>query len=153
REANGQSQAGAAKEGVRGGTTGSPTLVPVCRRDAPPPEPGCARREANSGSWAGTAKEGGRGGTMGSPTLEGGARGGTMGSPREVPPRSRAAADPLLAALVDLLLPERDRLLERVDRFRAGCQRGGAVRRRDRDHDRGLADLDAAHPVGDRHGA
>ena len=31
---------------------------------------------------------------------------------------SRAPADPLLAALVDLLLPERHRLLERVDRLR-----------------------------------
>ena len=36
------------------------------------------------------------------------------------------AADPLLAALVDLLLPERDRLLERVDRLGAGGERGQA---------------------------
>lgn len=34
--------------------------------------------------------------------------------------RSGFPADPLLAALVDLLLPERHELLKRVDRFVAG---------------------------------
>ena len=45
----------------------------------------------------------------------------------------RAAPDPLLAALVDLLLPERHDLLEPVDRVLAGGEgvlRGGAPRRR-----------------------
>ena len=46
--------------------------------------------------------------------------------------RPRAAADPLLAALVDLLLPERHGLLERVDRVLARGERvlRGAGRRR-----------------------
>ena len=45
---------------------------------------------------------------------------------------SRSASQPLLAALVELFLPERNRLLERVDRLAAGVERGrrGAARRR-----------------------
>src|SRR5262249_39075309 len=49
--------------------------------------------------------------------------------------------DPLLAAGVQLLLPDRDADLEPVDRLLAGGQRGVAVRGRDGDHHRGLADL------------
>src|SRR5581483_7637876 len=64
---------------------------------------------------------------------------------------SAASPEPFLAADVELLLPERDRLLERVDGLAAGVEGGGAVRRRDRDHDAGLADLDAADAVVDRH--
>src|SRR4051812_24867037 len=64
----------------------------------------------------------------------------------------RTAPDPLLAALVDLLLPERHALLERVDRVLARCERVGAVRRGDGDHDARLADADPADAVvdGDR---
>src|SRR5205823_3689424 len=64
--------------------------------------------------------------------------------------RLRAPPEPLLAALVDLLLPERHRLLERVDRVLARRQRVVAVRRRDGDRDARLADLDPADPVVDR---
>src|ERR1051325_10548473 len=63
---------------------------------------------------------------------------------------SGPAADPLLAALVDLLLPERHRLLERVDRLAAGGQRSLAVRGGDRDRDARRADLDAPDTVVDR---
>src|SRR5204863_107158 len=63
---------------------------------------------------------------------------------------SRASADPLLAACVDLLLPQRNRLLERVDRLAAGRERCRPVRRRDGDDDARLADLYAADPVMDR---
>jgi hypothetical protein len=45
------------------------------------------------------------------------------------PRGSRAASDPLLAALVDLLLPERHRVLERVDRLGAGSESVLAVGR------------------------
>src|SRR5262249_20884358 len=67
-------------------------------------------------------------------------------SPRG-PPRtgasatSRPPAEPLLAALVDLLLPERHRLLERVDCVLAGGEGILAVRSRDGDRDARLADL------------
>src|SRR5215210_3484968 len=63
---------------------------------------------------------------------------------------SRALADPFLAALVHLLLPERHRLLERVDRVLARCQCVLAVRRGDGDHDARLADAERADAVVDR---
>src|SRR5436189_1458814 len=63
---------------------------------------------------------------------------------------SRASADPFLAACVDLLLPQRNRLLERVDRLAAGLERCRPVRCRDGDDDARLADLYAADPVVDR---
>src|SRR3954451_5080730 len=66
------------------------------------------------------------------------------------PPLSAALADPLLAARVDLLLPQRDGVLERVDRLLARRERVGAVRARYGDHDARLADLDAAGAVVDR---
>src|SRR5581483_128658 len=62
----------------------------------------------------------------------------------------RTLPDPLLAALVHLFLPERDGLLERVDRLPARGERVRAVRGGDGDHDRELADVDASDPVGDR---
>src|SRR4051812_6722480 len=65
----------------------------------------------------------------------------------------RTAPDPLLAALVDLLLPERHALLERVDRVLAGGERVGPVRRRDGDHDARLADAHPADAVVDSYGA
>src|SRR5205085_1299517 len=63
---------------------------------------------------------------------------------------SRPAPDPLLAALVDLLLPERHRRLESVDRLLAGGESGLPVWRRDGDQDAGLADLDPSDAVVDR---
>ena len=57
---------------------------------------------------------------------------GVHGEPG-VPPLLGAAADPFFAALVDLLLPERHRLLERVDRLLHAARAAGAVRRRDGD--------------------
>src|SRR5436189_3700704 len=51
----------------------------------------------------------------------------------------RPAAEPLLAVLVNLLLPERHGLLEHVDRVLACRQRVLAMRRRDGDHDARLA--------------
>ena len=59
----------------------------------------------------------------------------------------RAAADPLLAARVELLLPERHLRLERLDRVGACRQRVLPVRRRDGDRDARLADLDAPEAV------
>src|SRR5437763_2839234 len=64
--------------------------------------------------------------------------------------RSGAPADPFLATRVDLLLPERDRALERVDRLAARVERGGAVRGGDGDHDAGLPDLDPSYTMVDR---
>src|SRR6266487_2251147 len=66
--------------------------------------------------------------------------------------RLRTASDPLLAAFVELLLPERHSFLERVDRVLARGERVLAVWRGDGDHDARLADLDAARAVvdGDR---
>src|SRR2546428_1990639 len=76
---------------------------------------------------------------------------GSYSRPSVMPPRySRSASDPLLAAFVELLLPERDRLLQCVDRLTAGVERGRAVRGGDRDHDARLADLYAADAVVDR---
>src|SRR5436190_14677139 len=66
------------------------------------------------------------------------------------PPTSGAAADPLLAALVGLLLPEWHGLLERVDRVLAGGERIPSMRRRDGDHHACFADLDAADAMVDR---
>jgi hypothetical protein len=65
-------------------------------------------------------------------------------------PASGAASDPLLAALVELLLPEGYPLLERVDRVLARGQRLLPVRRRDGDDDARLTDLDASCTVVDR---
>src|SRR6266571_2278768 len=62
---------------------------------------------------------------------------------------SGALADPLLAALVDLLLPQRDGLLERVDRLAEGCQSVGSVRGRNGDRDARLPDLDPPEAVAD----
>src|SRR6266540_3697285 len=62
---------------------------------------------------------------------------------------SGPAADPLLAALVDLFLPERHPFFERVDRVLARGERVLAVRRRDGDHDGRFADLDPAGAVMD----
>src|SRR5206468_3402592 len=64
--------------------------------------------------------------------------------------RSRAAPDPLLAALVHLFLPQRHVELEDVDRVLARGERVAAVRGADGDHDRRLADLYAADPMVDR---
>src|SRR6266511_1313915 len=63
---------------------------------------------------------------------------------------SGPAADPLLAALVDLLLPERNCPLEPVYRLRARSERRSAMRRRDRDGDALLTDVDTADAVMDR---
>src|SRR4026207_1976775 len=60
------------------------------------------------------------------------------------------AADPLLAALVELLLPERHLAFERVDCFLARGKCVLPVWRRDGDHDAGLADPDPARAVVDR---
>src|SRR6266851_1995263 len=60
------------------------------------------------------------------------------------------AADPLLAALVELLLPERHLVLEEVDRVLARGQCVLAMRRGDRDDDARLADLDATRAMVDR---
>src|SRR3990172_7264889 len=67
----------------------------------------------------------------------------------------RLALDPHLAALPDLLLPDRDDLLEAIDEVVAGLERFPAVRRGDGDERRRLADLQAAgavlhRDVGDR---
>src|SRR3990172_2994694 len=56
----------------------------------------------------------------------------------------RLALDPDLAALPDLLLPDRDDLLESVDQVVAGLERLAAVRRGDGDEKRRLSDLQAA---------
>ena len=61
-------------------------------------------------------------------------------------------ADPLFAALVDLFLPERDALLQLVDRVLARGERVLAVRGGDGDHDGGLADRDASDTVMDGDG-
>jgi hypothetical protein len=58
--------------------------------------------------------------------------------------------DPVRAAGRELLLPDRDGLLQRVDRETAGLERLGAVRRGGRDHHRGLADREPAHAVRER---
>src|SRR5437879_4776323 len=63
---------------------------------------------------------------------------------------SGPAADPLLATLVDLLLPERHALLQLVDRVLARPERVLAVGGRDRDHHRRLADRDTSDAVMDR---
>src|SRR3990172_4398147 len=59
----------------------------------------------------------------------------------------RLALDPDLAALPYLLLPDRDGLLEPVDKVVAGLERRLAVRRGDGDEKRRLADLQAARAV------
>src|SRR2546423_13985274 len=75
----------------------------------------------------------------------GNARSGSGGGAADL----RPAPDPLLAALVGLLLPERDALLERVDRVLARGERVLTVRGGDRDHDARLADLDSPRAVMD----
>src|SRR5215218_6688267 len=62
----------------------------------------------------------------------------------------RSASDPLLAAFVDLLLPERHPLLERVDRVLARGEGILAMLSRDGDDDGCLSDLDPAGAVVDR---
>src|SRR3990170_5320798 len=59
----------------------------------------------------------------------------------------RLALDPDLAALPDLLLPDRHDLLEPVDQVVTGLERLPAVRRGDGDEERRLADLQAARAV------
>src|SRR5436305_2355046 len=61
----------------------------------------------------------------------------------------RAAPDPLLPALVDLLLPQRHLDLQAVDRVPAGRESVVAMRCRDGDDDARLADRDTADPVVD----
>src|SRR4029450_10213961 len=56
-------------------------------------------------------------------------------------------ADPDLAVLEVLLLPDRYRLLQRVDREAAGLEGFAAMGRGDRDHHAGLADLQATDAV------
>src|SRR5213083_1669220 len=62
----------------------------------------------------------------------------------------RPFPDPFLAADVELLLPERDRLFQRVDRLAARVERSSAVRRRDGNDDTRLSDLHTADAVMDR---
>src|ERR687886_1959602 len=62
----------------------------------------------------------------------------------------RTAADPLLSPFVDLLLPERDGLLQAVDRVPAGGERVVAMRSRDGDRDARLADPHQADAMVDR---
>src|SRR5690349_20327623 len=61
-----------------------------------------------------------------------------------------AAADPLLASHVYLLLPEGNALLQPVDRVLAGCKGLLAVRGRDSDDHRRFPDLYPTGPVVDR---
>src|SRR5258707_13078613 len=63
---------------------------------------------------------------------------------------SGPAADPLLAALVDLFLPERHALLQLVDRVLTRRERVLAGGGRDRDHHRGLPDPDTSDTMMDR---
>src|SRR4029450_8787863 len=56
-------------------------------------------------------------------------------------------ADPDLAVLEVLPLPDRHRLLHRVDREAAGLEGFAAMGRGDRDHHAGLADLQATDAV------
>ena len=92
----------------------------------------------------------------GSPTLTAAAeasepsRGGRVRRPPRHPSRSRSSPDPLLAALVDLFLPERHRDLQLVDRLVAGGESVAAMRRGDGDDDARLADVDSADAVVDR---
>src|SRR6185437_7945739 len=63
------------------------------------------------------------------------------------------AADPHFAALEVLLLPDRHDFLQPIDREAAGLEGLRAMRRRDRDRYRGLADIDQADAMayGDTH--
>ena len=56
---------------------------------------------------------------------------------------------PVLAVGGDLLLPDRHRLLERVDGEATGREGLGAVGRGGHDHDGGLAHLEMARAMGD----
>ena len=56
----------------------------------------------------------------------------------------RRTFDPDVAALEVLVLPDRRDLLDALDRVAARGKRVRAMRRRRRDHDAGLADLEAA---------
>src|SRR5258708_38553024 len=63
------------------------------------------------------------------------------------------AADPHFAALEVFLLPDRHDFLQPIDREAAGLEGFCAMRRRDRDRYRGLADIDQADAMayGDTH--
>src|SRR5437764_975587 len=63
---------------------------------------------------------------------------------------SRTEADPDLAGLADLLLPDRHAFLQPIDHRATRGERFGAMRRRRRDHHRELADREHADPVLDR---
>jgi hypothetical protein len=71
------------------------------------------------------------------------------------PPRRglRTPPDPLLAAHVDLLLPERHVALGSIDRLLAGCERVPAMGSRDCDRGTGVAHVADADPVRDRNAA
>src|SRR5689334_6723243 len=62
----------------------------------------------------------------------------------------RLQPHPHLAVLEVLLLPDRHRLLQGIDREAAGLEGGAAVRRGDRDHHARLADLEAPDAVHER---
>src|SRR4051812_46335953 len=62
----------------------------------------------------------------------------------------RPLPDPFLAAGVELLLPERDRLLQGVDRLAACVERSSPMGRRDSDDDACLSDLHPAYAVMNR---
>src|SRR4249919_3047272 len=64
-------------------------------------------------------------------------------------PRSAPSAYPFLTTFVHLLLPERHRQLQLVDRLAAGSQRVGAVRRGNGDDHARLADVHAPDAVVD----
>src|SRR3954471_3709192 len=62
---------------------------------------------------------------------------------------SRPSPDPFLAALVDLLLPEWDSLLQLVDRVLARGEGVLSVRRGNGDHDRGVPNSHTSNTVVD----
>src|SRR2546426_12701720 len=68
----------------------------------------------------------------------------TTGAARTLP---SLQAHPDLAVLEVLLLPDGDRLLERVDRIPAGFEPVASMRGRDRDQHARLPDLEPAHPM------
>src|SRR4051794_1322757 len=121
-----------------------PSTVPEGRKQTPPPP--VLRSDEMDDPVHGSDLRGGRAGPspasppQGSPpavAVGGAVRGAAVPRPGADGAAAglRAPADPLLPALVDLLLPQRDGLLERVDRVLAGGERVGAVRRGDGDHD------------------
>src|SRR5688572_11643524 len=62
----------------------------------------------------------------------------------------RLSLNPYFPILEELLLPDRDNLLQPVDRILARVERRAAVRRRDDDRDTRLANVHMAEPVNDR---